>query len=181
MRKRADALEEYVNLLESVLEKCRREHGGVLDNGQSYLQFRPIDAEGVILPDEVEMDVEYEDNNGDESSFSQELCVPTRNLKVHYLAVVRAPLLTNCSSRRGIYFSMAILPSSALHLRPPPPCPQAPVSLAQTMAHDTHSSTASRSTAITQTLTGPGSCPLPSPSIEKNTTSTSSSSLTLPS
>lgn len=82
MRKRADALEEYVNLLESVLEKCRREHGGVsTDNGQSYLQFRPRDAEGMILPDDPDMDYE-EDNNGDDNGFSQELCLPTRQLKV---------------------------------------------------------------------------------------------------
>jgi hypothetical protein len=83
MRKRADALEEYVNLLESILEKCRREHGGLsTDNGQSYLQFRPRDAEGMVLPDDPDMDYEVEDNNGDESALSQELCLPTRQLKV---------------------------------------------------------------------------------------------------
>ncbi|RDB17161.1 Nitrogen assimilation transcription factor nirA [Hypsizygus marmoreus] len=79
MRKRADALEEYVNLLESVLEKCRREHGGVSDNGQSYLQFRPVDAEGMILPDEIEVDNEDE---GEDQMLAQELCIPTRNLKL---------------------------------------------------------------------------------------------------
>lgn len=82
MRKRANALEEYVNLLESVLEKCRREHGGVSDNGQSYLQFRPKDAEGSILPDETDMDYEYEDINGDDVNLTQELCIPTQSLKV---------------------------------------------------------------------------------------------------
>ncbi|KAF8241145.1 hypothetical protein L208DRAFT_1420221 [Tricholoma matsutake] len=84
MRKRADALEEYVNLLESVLEKCRREHGGVsTDNGQSYLQFRPRNAEGIILPDDPDMDYDYlDDHNGDDSGFSQELCLPTRQLKL---------------------------------------------------------------------------------------------------
>ena len=83
MRKRADALEEYVNLLESILEKCRREHGGVsTDNGQSYLQFRPRDAEGIVLPDDPDMDYEVEDHNGDDSGLSQELCLPTRQLKV---------------------------------------------------------------------------------------------------
>ena len=88
MRKRADALEEYVNLLESVLEKCRREHGGVSsDNGQSYLQFRPRDADGIILPDDPDMDFEVEDNNGDDNGFSQELCLPTRQLKVCLICV----------------------------------------------------------------------------------------------
>jgi hypothetical protein len=86
MRKRADALEEYVNLLESALEKCRREHGGASDNGQSYLQFRPRDAEGMILPDEPDMDCDYDDANGDDNtSFSHELCLPTRNLTVRML------------------------------------------------------------------------------------------------
>ncbi|KAG6831081.1 hypothetical protein H0H87_006197 [Tephrocybe sp. NHM501043] len=82
MRKRADALEEYVNLLESVLEKCRREHGGVHDNGQSYLQFRPRDAEGMILPDEIEVDDNDDHNNDDDKVFTQELCLPTRSLKL---------------------------------------------------------------------------------------------------
>ncbi|KAG6819360.1 hypothetical protein H0H93_012543 [Arthromyces matolae] len=84
MRKRADALEEYVNLLESMLEKCRREHGGGADNGQSYLQFRPRDAEGMILPDEVDLDDNNEDINATEEDrvFSQELCRPTTNLKL---------------------------------------------------------------------------------------------------
>jgi hypothetical protein len=94
MRKRADALEEYVNLLESVLEKCRREHGGVsTDNGQSYLQFRPRDAEGMILPDDPDMDYEV-DSNGDEVGFTQELCLPTRNLKVSLSSSLRAASLS---------------------------------------------------------------------------------------
>ncbi|KAG5644488.1 hypothetical protein DXG03_008315 [Asterophora parasitica] len=80
MRKRADALEEYVNLLESVLEKCRREHGGISDNGQSYLQFRPRDADGMILPDEF--DVDNDEPGNEDQVFSQELCLPTRNLKL---------------------------------------------------------------------------------------------------
>ncbi|KAG6861013.1 hypothetical protein C0995_004866 [Termitomyces sp. Mi166 len=81
MRKRADALEEYVNLLESMLEKCRREHGGGKDNGESYLQFRPRDAEGIILPDEVDVE-DNDDPNDEDRVFSQELCLPTRNLKL---------------------------------------------------------------------------------------------------
>ncbi|KAG5653175.1 hypothetical protein H0H81_001892 [Sphagnurus paluster] len=82
MRKRADALEEYVNLLESVLEKCRREHGGVSDNGQSYLQFRPRDADSITLPEEVEVDGENDEGHNEDQAFSQELCLPTRNLKL---------------------------------------------------------------------------------------------------
>ncbi|KAG5351844.1 hypothetical protein C0989_004734 [Termitomyces sp. Mn162] len=81
MRKRADALEEYVHLLESMLEKCRREHGGGKDNGESYLQFRPRDAEGIIPLDELH--VEDNDNpNNEDCVFSQELCLPTMNLKL---------------------------------------------------------------------------------------------------
>ncbi|KAG6884678.1 hypothetical protein C0993_009021 [Termitomyces sp. T159_Od127] len=60
-----------------MLEKCRREHGGSKDNGESYLQFRPRDAEG------IEVDVEDNDDTRDEDRlFSQELCLPTRNLKL---------------------------------------------------------------------------------------------------
>ena len=96
MRKRADALKEYANFLESELDKCRREHGGFgasdhEGNGQSsYRNFRPKDAEGMILPDEFQDDagdggvvMEGEDGLSDEDeAFTQELCVPTRNLKV---------------------------------------------------------------------------------------------------
>ncbi|TFK73147.1 hypothetical protein BDN72DRAFT_247720 [Pluteus cervinus] len=79
IRKRADALREYANLLESMLEKCRREHGGVWEDNQSYLQFRPIDADGVILPDE--MDVDDEDSSNDNDAV-QALCRPTEDLKL---------------------------------------------------------------------------------------------------
>lgn len=115
MRKRADALEEYVNLLESMLEKCRREHGGSQDNGESYLQFRPRDAEGIILADEV--DVEENDDSRDEDRlFSQELCLPTRNLKVHmhvHLSFRKSDTHIH-SSTRAIYFCMGIQRYSAL-------------------------------------------------------------------
>lgn len=80
MRKRANALEEYVNVLESLLEKCRREHGGVSDNGQSYLKLRPIDPDGPVIPDEVE--IEYDNGDLSDDSFTQELCAPTQSLKV---------------------------------------------------------------------------------------------------
>lgn len=81
MRKRANALEEYVNVLESLLEKCRREHGGVSDNGQSYLKLRPVDPDGPAILDEVEMD--YENGEvSDDDSLTQQLCAPAQSLKV---------------------------------------------------------------------------------------------------
>lgn len=88
MRKRADALREYANLLESMLEKCRREHGGTSDNGQSYLQFRPQDADNMVLPDDIDVEL-FDDTSGDpdSGSITQELCVPTQNLKVYILNI----------------------------------------------------------------------------------------------
>ncbi|KAF9460391.1 hypothetical protein BDZ94DRAFT_1266118 [Collybia nuda] len=80
MRKRANALEEYVNVLESLLEKCRREHGGVSDNGQSYLKLRPVDPEAPVVPDEV--DIDYDNGDLSDDSFTQELCAPTQSLKL---------------------------------------------------------------------------------------------------
>jgi len=94
MRKRAEALKEYANLLESELEKCKREHGGFgaseHEGYMSYRNFRPKDAEGMILPDEFQDDggdggvgIEGEDGVSDEDeAFTQELCIPTGNLKV---------------------------------------------------------------------------------------------------
>ncbi|TFK31543.1 hypothetical protein BDQ12DRAFT_739935 [Crucibulum laeve] len=69
MRKRADAL-----------QKCRREHGGISDNGQSYLQFRPLDADGMALPDEMEVEEDETSDGTDDPT--QELCLPTQNLKL---------------------------------------------------------------------------------------------------
>jgi hypothetical protein len=82
LRKRADALEEYANLLESMLEKCWREHGGLNDNGHSYLQFRPQDADAMVLPDDF--DVTYDDDMASDSGddIVQEICLPTQNLVV---------------------------------------------------------------------------------------------------
>lgn len=57
MRRRADSLQEYANLLESMIEKCRVEHGGFTDF-EAYRQFRPADADGIILPDEMVSDDE---------------------------------------------------------------------------------------------------------------------------
>jgi hypothetical protein len=41
MQKNNEALREYANHLESLLEKCCREHGGNMDT--SYLRLRPKD------------------------------------------------------------------------------------------------------------------------------------------
>lgn len=81
MRRRADALREYANLLESMLEKCRRDHGGAWDDGQSYLQFRPKDADGINIPEDMDVVEEDEDLISDGGSV-QALCLPTQNLKV---------------------------------------------------------------------------------------------------
>lgn len=87
MRKHADALKSYVDLLESLLEKCRLEHGGPSDAQSSYLQFRPPDQASLpdcdILPEPVVDPIPAEDD------IVQELCVPARNLKVH--VILRAP------------------------------------------------------------------------------------------
>ncbi|KAJ4490322.1 hypothetical protein J3R30DRAFT_3420874 [Lentinula aciculospora] len=77
MRRRADALERYSNILESMLEKCQREHGGTYKDGESYLQFRPKD-----YGDE---NMEYEEIEGEFSTdtdgiITAEICVSAQNL-----------------------------------------------------------------------------------------------------
>lgn len=37
-----------------MLEKCRQEHGSSQDNEESYLQFRPRNAKGIILVDKID-------------------------------------------------------------------------------------------------------------------------------
>lgn len=83
MKKRADALAHYVNILESQLEKCRRDHGAAQDDGESYLQFRPVDAGGMILPDEMAADENYANSIPvTDSVATKELCVAPQNLRV---------------------------------------------------------------------------------------------------
>ncbi|KAK0469221.1 uncharacterized protein EV420DRAFT_15384 [Desarmillaria tabescens] len=84
LRKRADALKAYADLLESLLEKCRREHGGVSEESMSYLQFRPPDAGSAILDNEVPPphDDGADANQVDGEDITREICVPTRNLKL---------------------------------------------------------------------------------------------------
>ncbi|KAF9026866.1 hypothetical protein BDZ89DRAFT_832235 [Hymenopellis radicata] len=83
MRKHADALKCYVDLLESLLEKCRLEHGGVSDEHTSYLQFKPPDATGLLESDAIPHNEEKEPSITDEDDITLELCVPARNLKLH--------------------------------------------------------------------------------------------------
>jgi hypothetical protein len=68
LRKRADSLEAYAKLLEDIIAKCVcRRSGDVL-----HLQNRP-----------EEMAEDYSsDDLGSDEGISQELCVPTENLKV---------------------------------------------------------------------------------------------------
>lgn len=94
MRQRADALREYANLLESMLEKCRRDHGGAWDDGQSYLQFRPQDADGIHVPEDMNVVEEEEDPISDRGSV-QDLCLPTQNLKVCLRLCLRVDKVLN--------------------------------------------------------------------------------------
>lgn len=84
LRKRADALKAYADLLESLLEKCRREHGGVSEESMSYLQFRPPDAGNAILENEIPPlhDDGSDANQVEGEDITLEICVPTRNLKL---------------------------------------------------------------------------------------------------
>ncbi|KAJ7116214.1 hypothetical protein C8R43DRAFT_1242292 [Mycena crocata] len=68
LRKRADALEVYSKLLEDMLSKCVCQKSG---NADSHLQFRPQEMEE-DLDEEAISDV----------GITQELCVPTENLKL---------------------------------------------------------------------------------------------------
>lgn len=78
MRKRADALERYATILESMLEKCQREHGGTFHDGQSYLQFRPSDCGEERNEIQGEGDLGLD---GDDVA-AAEICVSAQNLTV---------------------------------------------------------------------------------------------------
>jgi len=84
MQKNIEALREYANHLESLVEKCCREHGGNMDT--SYLRLRPndhSDAMGVVedvedyIPEQIE-------ETGVDSDPENELCISTRNLNVRF-------------------------------------------------------------------------------------------------
>ncbi|KAF8892873.1 hypothetical protein BD779DRAFT_1507469 [Infundibulicybe gibba] len=75
LRKRIDALEEYVVLLESMLDKCRLEHNGV--DAQAWLQFKPLDVESAAV-DDVQLGPEHDDDDMEPElggAIAQELCV----------------------------------------------------------------------------------------------------------
>lgn len=67
MRKRIEALESYVALLEAGMLKCKELHGG-LPGGDEYLESRP---ESELEPWSLEDDDTYE-----------EIVAATKNLKV---------------------------------------------------------------------------------------------------
>ncbi|KAF5392813.1 hypothetical protein D9757_000908 [Collybiopsis confluens] len=72
LRQRAEALERYANILETMLDKCRKEHGGIemgfSKDSQDYLQFRPQDTyeygygglEGTVEVEELGSDEEVD-------------------------------------------------------------------------------------------------------------------------
>ncbi|KAJ3790104.1 fungal-specific transcription factor domain-containing protein [Lentinula aff. detonsa] len=77
MRRRADALERYANILESMLQKCQREHGGTFRDGQSYLQFRPKDYGDEKMEYE---EIEGESGSSDGDDMTAEICVSAQSL-----------------------------------------------------------------------------------------------------
>lgn len=87
MQKNIEALHQYANHLESLLRKCRREHGGNMDT--SYLRLRPKDDLNALwvvedaanyIPEEIgETGVDSDPEN---DPTVKELCIPTRNLNL---------------------------------------------------------------------------------------------------
>lgn len=91
MKKRAEALEAYAALLESKLEQCRREHGGLKDDiGPSYLQSRP--GSGSLEDYDIESDSDGDDD------IAQQLCMPTENLAVDFCFLHTATFFWKYSS-----------------------------------------------------------------------------------
>lgn len=74
LRKRVEALQSYADSLESMLEQCRREHGGGANF--EYKQLRPTSS---TLPDYFEPEEHREDAEPD---IVQELAMSTENLKL---------------------------------------------------------------------------------------------------
>ncbi|KAJ3753538.1 hypothetical protein EV360DRAFT_53319 [Lentinula raphanica] len=81
MRRRADALERYANILESMLDKCQREHGGTFKDGQSYLQFRPRSYRDDKMEYEDLGDKSASDGDPDDTP-TAEICISAQNLTV---------------------------------------------------------------------------------------------------
>ncbi|KIY71692.1 hypothetical protein CYLTODRAFT_368800 [Cylindrobasidium torrendii FP15055 ss-10] len=86
MRRHTDALKSYIDLLEGLLDRCKKEHGGVSGDSMSYLQFRPPEAGGIADP--VAPGVTEDPKSTPpqalvpEGDIALELCVPVRNLKL---------------------------------------------------------------------------------------------------
>lgn len=81
MRKRIEVLGQYIRHLESLLDQCQREHAD--SAAGAYQQFRPADwVESPESPDEIVNDVPEDEEEKNSSSISDELCLPTQNLKV---------------------------------------------------------------------------------------------------
>ena len=81
LKKRNDALKEYANYLESLLERCQKEHGGLHD--KTYLQRRPVeinmvidDSTGTVIGPDVD------DGEEGEAIEIQELIAPIQKLTV---------------------------------------------------------------------------------------------------
>ena len=87
MQKNNQALREYANHLESLLGKCRREHGGNMD--ASYLRFRPKDdamwdIENVADYISEQIEDTGVDSDPENDSTVKEWCRPTGNLNVRF-------------------------------------------------------------------------------------------------
>ena len=89
MKKRNDALKEYANYLESLLERCQKEHGGLHD--KTYLQRRPVDINMVVV-DEVTgtiVDPEVEEAAEGDNVEIQSLIAPIQKLTVSFSSLIR--------------------------------------------------------------------------------------------
>ena len=89
MQKNNQALREYANHLESLLGRCRREHGGNMDT--SYLRLRPKDDSEAMwaiedVADYISEQIEDTgaDSDPENDSTVKELCRPTRKLNVRF-------------------------------------------------------------------------------------------------
>lgn len=78
LRKRVEALQEYADVLESMLDKCKREHGGSSDDPRAYLQLRPQES----AHDELQSPEFEEENPSSDNDIGQELSVATQSLTV---------------------------------------------------------------------------------------------------
>lgn len=85
MQKRIETLREYIHHLESLLDRCQKEHTS--STAYTYQQFRPVDFDespGSQSPDEVLIEIpeDEEEKNSGGGGVADELCLPTQKLKV---------------------------------------------------------------------------------------------------